>query len=362
MSSMQRRGLMVNKFDFAWLREPTTKDDTWARTGEGLLDFLARSTLPRAREARRFLNFNLSKLPTSWGKSHCHALETRWQSAFFEMVVARTLQAVGATVEVEVETESGTKPDFLAWFGEQAFVVEATSPEFLTEFEHNQRQVGPLEAIIEQASPAGWTVFVKELPDIGPSDSKREFKRVVTRLLALPPPYSDSETRDIDEEFCDGVIRLTLLAKGAGDAAIAKGLAFSYWINAVFKIRRAIKRKRKQVRSSGHPSLLAHHARFGATFRDFDRALFGDGGGGLDGAFIGKGEGEPVCAGVMAFPDVGFTCPHEPVLYMHPRFRGRLPTELGAFERRVMNSDWQIVRLPASKRVLEALCPVDPSL
>ena len=51
------------------------------------------------------------------------------------------------TVEVEVETESGTKPDFLAWFGEQGFVVEATSPEFLTKFEHNRRRVGPLNKI-----------------------------------------------------------------------------------------------------------------------------------------------------------------------------------------------------------------------
>jgi hypothetical protein len=352
---------MVNEFNFAWLREPVTKDDTWARTDEGLLEWLTRSTLPRAREARRFLNFNLSKLPTSWGECLCGALETRWQSAFFELVVARTLQAVGATVEVEVATASGTKPDFLAWFGEQGFVVEATSPEFLTEFEHNRRHVDPLNAIIEQATPAGWSVFVEELPDIGPSDSKREFKRVVTRLLALPPPDSDSATRHIDEEFCDGMIRLTVLAKGAGHAPVAGGPAFGYYSNAVFKIRRAVKRKRKQVRSSGHPRFLAIDARFGATFSDFDRALFGDGSG-LDGEFIGKRKGEPVCAGVMAFPEVGFTCPHEPVLYIHPRFSSRLPTELDAFERKVMNSDGQIVRLPASKRVLEALCPVDPSL
>jgi hypothetical protein len=105
---------MVNKFNFAWLREPATNDDTWARTGEGLLDWLARSTLPRAREARRFLRFNLSILPTSWEERLCHELETRWQTAFFELVVARTLQAVGATLEVEVATASGTKPDFLA--------------------------------------------------------------------------------------------------------------------------------------------------------------------------------------------------------------------------------------------------------
>jgi hypothetical protein len=228
---------MVNEFNFAWLREPATQDDTWARTGEGLLDWLARSTLSRAREARRFLRFNLSMLPTSWEERLCHELETRWQTAFFELVVARTLQAVGATVEVEVATASGTKPDFLAWFGGQGFIVEATSPEFLTEFEHNRRRVGPLSKIIEEVTPAGWSVCVQELPDIGLSDSKREFKRVVTRLLALPPPGSDSAIRHIDEEFCDGMIRLTLLAKGAGHAAIVEEPAFPYYSNAVFKIR-----------------------------------------------------------------------------------------------------------------------------
>lgn len=361
MSSARRNGTMTNEVDLAWLREPTAKDDTWARTGEGLLDWLARSTLPTAGGARRFLNFNLSKLPSNWQESLCRALETRWQTAFFELIVARTLQAVGATVEVEVETESRTRPDFLAWFGNQAFVVEATSPEFLAEFQDNRGPVDPLKAIIEQATPAGWSVYVSELPDIGPSDSKREFKRVVRRLLALPPPGTDSETRDIEEEFCDGVIRLTLLAKGGGHAAIAGGPAFSYYSNAVFKIQRAVKRKRRQVRSSGHPKIIAIDGRFGATFNDFDRALFGDDGGDLHGEFIGKGDGEPVFAGVLAFPEVGFTCPDEPVLYMHPRFSGRLPSELAAFERRVVNSLGQIERLPASKRVLEALCPVDRS-
>ena len=339
------------------------KDDTWARTGEGLLDWLARSTLPRARESRRFLRFNLSKLPTGWGECLCRALETRWHSAFFELVVARTLQAVGATVEVEVETASGAKPDFLAWFGEQGLVFEATSPEFLTEFEHNRRHIGPLNSIIEEATPAGWSVFIKELPDIGPADSKREFKRLVTQRLALPPPDSASATCNIDGRFGRGMIRLTLLAKGAGHAVVVGESAFSYYSKAVLKIRRAVKRKRKQVRNSGHPRFLAIDARFGATFDDFDRALFGDGGGGLDGEFISKREGEPVCAGVMAFPEAGFTCPYEPVLYIHPRFSRKLPTELDSFERRVVSSDGKITSLRASNknRVLEALCPVGSS-
>src|SRR5712692_5876459 len=348
---------MANRYDFAWLREPLTKDDTWALGGERIVDWLARSTVPKARESRRFLNFNLSKLPASWRESLCHMLETRGKSAFFELVVARVLQTVGATIKVEVETASGTKPDFLARFGDYGFVVEATSPDSLAEFEDNQRRVGPLETIIEQAAPAGWSILVIALPDIGPSDSKREFKHVVARLLELPPPDNDSEHRDIEEEFHDGMIRLLLVPKGADYPTIAGGCVFSDKSNAVPKIRRAVQGKRPQLRSSDYPGFVAIDARFGATFNDFDHALFGDSNGGLDAEFIGRGDREPVCAGVLAFLEVGFTCREEPVLYMHPRFSGRLPTELAVFERRFVNPDGQIETVPASKRILEALCP-----
>jgi len=62
---------MVNDFHFEWLLEPVAKDDTWARSGEDLLGWLRRSTLPRAQEARRFLNFDLSKLPGTWREFLC---------------------------------------------------------------------------------------------------------------------------------------------------------------------------------------------------------------------------------------------------------------------------------------------------
>ena len=46
-----------------WLKEPKIKDDTWGKKGEHALDWLQRSTLPRAKQSRQFLNYNLSKLP-----------------------------------------------------------------------------------------------------------------------------------------------------------------------------------------------------------------------------------------------------------------------------------------------------------
>ncbi len=46
-----------------WFPEPSRVDDTYAYRGEPPTDWLKRSTVSRAREARRFLNENLAKIP-----------------------------------------------------------------------------------------------------------------------------------------------------------------------------------------------------------------------------------------------------------------------------------------------------------
>src|SRR4029077_8042729 len=136
-----------------------------------------------------------------WRRRFCLALETRWQSAFFELIVARALQALGASLENKIMTTAGSRPDFLAWFGDQALVVEATSPEFFSVYEKSQQLVGPLARIIYQMAPAGWGVWIWELPEIGPTQSKREFKQVVSKLLRVPPPQHDGDSLDFEQPF-----------------------------------------------------------------------------------------------------------------------------------------------------------------
>ncbi len=82
-----------------WLPEPSIVDDSSARRGEHTLDWLARSTLPRAKACRRFLNENLAAIPQEHQPRLFHDLRVRWKSAFFELMVLRTLQLLVAKHE-----------------------------------------------------------------------------------------------------------------------------------------------------------------------------------------------------------------------------------------------------------------------
>ena len=55
---------------------------------------------PPAIAARHFLNDNVRELPPEHRAAVCRALHGRWPSAFFELIVGRTLWALGAAVEV----------------------------------------------------------------------------------------------------------------------------------------------------------------------------------------------------------------------------------------------------------------------
>lgn len=320
------------------------------------------------------LRYNLSELPPSWQPRLCHDLEHRWQTAFFELIVARTLQALGAAeLGVELADETGRKPDFLAAFGNGKMVVEATTPEFLTEHNEHSQRVSELKRMIEDAAPEGWSIAILELPDIGFNESKQEFKRALRSLLRLPPPDARSEAIEWEEEISSGLITLKLLPKRISHTAVVGGPAFAAWSDSVARIRRAIKTKRSQVRNAEHPAILAINGGFGATIGDFRRALFGSWSRvvsahdnsfvdefAADGVFARRRDGEPTYAGVLAYEEVGFTCPREPVLFLHPRYRSEMPEELQTLETHRL-VDWRQIEVAAARNpdVLRSLRPVD---
>ena len=76
-----------------WFPEPSIQDDGWAIERESTADWLSRSTLNRAKEMRRFLNFNISQLPLSWRPILYRDFQRRdWDTVLFELFVGRTLQ------------------------------------------------------------------------------------------------------------------------------------------------------------------------------------------------------------------------------------------------------------------------------
>jgi hypothetical protein len=357
----------------SWFPEPIEPDDTWAMEGEGCRSWLLRSTLPRARAAREFLNNNLRALPKPFADKLQRDLENRWQSAFFELIVARMLQALGGTIKIEEVTPSGKSPDFLVDFEDGRIVVEATAPLFEEEVQTEQRDHGPLKRILEGLVPVGWSIFIHELPRIGPADSKKEFKGAARELLKPPQEVQDDELTERRATLSNGVLEISLVRAEEGYPAIVGGPGYGTYGDSIPRIKRTVRRKRQQVRTSQSPAFLAINASgVTSSFEDFDRALFGESCLvlGYDrkplrtefrttGIFARQSEAQPAYAGVIGFTEVGFRCVRDPILWLHPRFTGPLPANLLALESRVLDMASEIKINPAQDgRVLEALDPV----
>jgi hypothetical protein len=144
--------------------------------------------------------------------------------------------------------------------------------------------------------------------------------------------------------------------------------ALTTFDNTEQRIRRAVDRKRRQGRESVTPTLLAIHATgMSSSYDEFDQALFGrtltrlgldsqvlDTGFDADGIFS-KGTGTSTWAGVLAFVRIGLRGGPDPVLYLHPRFEGKLPDALLNLERRTYNTEAEGIAIhkPSATGILE---------
>lgn len=344
-----------------WLNEPSAPDDTFARRGEHTLDWLARSTSPRAHECRVFLNKNLSALPPKARAVIVMALRERWHSAFFELIVARLLQELGASIEVENNNSNNRQPDFKAQFEDGAVTVEAVSPLINMEMGEEAKKRIPLLNIVETHVPEGWYVGVSALPDLGPTHSKKQFRRAIQRMLDIAPPPEGASELELVEHLPEGSIHLHLWPASPGKhGQLAMEPALVTWDNSEARIRYAVKQKRRQVRNSPTPVLLAvHGSGIGTEYEEFNTALFGhtyeransrgeivETGFHPDGEFTyNLNKSTPsTYAGVLAFLEVGFSQVTEPVLYLHPRFDGDLPDRLLTLQQRSYDIEAGIIR------------------
>ena len=334
-----------------WFPEPSAEDDSIARHGEGTYSWLSRSTSAKAKGCRRFLNENIGHVPLQWqGKLHNDFRTKEWSNVFFELIVARTLQLLGAFIEVEVQiAETGKRPDFIARFPDGEVTVEATIPEINEEMNRQSAENEELVQIIEGLTPATWTVSVWRLPRLGPNDSKRKFKQMVREIFARLPASPSEEQKPIEVELNYGEFMLTISPGRKGKrAAVVRGMAAGA-DDTEQKIRAIVSRKKKQVRGAATPVLLAVSTSPFGEREDYDRALFGSTFERVDqygktvatgfdpvGLFGVNRPESPTCAGVLAFMEVGFPGVADPVLYLHPRFTGVLPESLKRLERRTL--------------------------
>jgi hypothetical protein len=328
-------------------------DDLTIRHGEEIKTFLARSTIDRAIELRRFINANLHVLPDDLAQPLCRALHgEHFRPSLFELVVARTLQVLGArALSYEVATATGRRPDLHVTFTDGRIVVDATVPEFDAEIvkahEANQRLIDIIEALI----PTTWTFFVERLPSIGPNDSQREFKSALLSIFATLPASSEGFaplSYEVAAGHPQGEIRLLLGARPAHwQRAYGGGPASAAWGDTDARVEKALRRKRSQLRGSDVPALIAIAGGMGEAIEDIDIALFGrtwerhgesqkpvEFGFDPSGIWGKLRGGETVLAGVLVFCHWQWTLGDDPVLYVNPRFGGSLPRALKVLHRR----------------------------
>ncbi len=332
----------------AWFPEPA-QDTSVFEQARTRTDWITVSHSETARAMREFLNRNIAHLPEAFQPIIVRDLQSRWQTAYVELIVARMLQVLGATLEVERPIEGvPTRIDYVATFPDGMVAVEAMAPLFGAPLMELSRDRAPLLDIIRVAQPNGWGVQVTGLPRIGPQDSKAEFREAVREMLSGERPFNDDGPHDLVREISSGVIQLTVYRTDP-DARDFGSVTRIHHGDSQERIRVAVNddRKRRQARNAGIPALLAigHPVGEGWThLRDFDSALYGEriadpftDEGNIfrpTGEFLKRIAKSPPYAGVLAFPHIGLDNADEPVLYHDPRSTSPLPAAFSSLEQR----------------------------
>lgn len=354
-----------------WFPEPETRDDARGPLGEGTVSWLARSTAPRAAGYRGFLNRNLSLLPAGCRRGiYRHLLKERHhRDGFFELVVGRALQELGAEIECEPRNlPSGKRPDFVARFADDAVYVEAVRPVMDRELGAAAGPQVPIIELIEENVPPGWAADIGTLPRVRPDESKRHIKAFLRRRMNVPPPVNDFQTINIRGSFEQGDLRIDLIPQAPHGLSPGTKIAVyggvAYYPDDRTPLLNAVRRKYEQLSRLDRPTLVALNMTSTTSNReDLDQVLFGASvtrmgphGGEIgryfraDGLFAG-GQGEPTISGVLAFPDVGMLRCADPALWVHPRFGGALPRALEELEIRRAPTTEVEVGVQSARRV-----------
>jgi hypothetical protein len=360
------RMVMTNNGGKLWFAEPTAVDDSFARDDETTFDWISRATSEKGILSRRFLNENLGKVPATWQSKLYNDFRTRdWHTVFFELIVGRTLQILGAAIEVEQPVAGTTRrPDFLAEFPDATITVEATVPELNRVVAKRMDCNEELVKIIESLTPAGWSVQVWHVPELGSNDSKQQFKRTIIETFSqIPAASPGSMPLDITHNY--GELDLTLWPGRSGERVAGIRAVAAGPDDTEERIRVAVINKKKQVKKSDSPVVLAISVSPFGRLDDFDQALFGSTFESVDhrgrtistgftptGIFGTSRPNAPTIDAVLAYQRVGFTEVADPVLYLHPRSSAKLSAALMNLQTRSVNANGVQVKPPAVNDVL----------
>lgn len=330
--------------------EPSRPDETWPGWDETAVEWFRRSSQPRARAVREFLNRNLAYFPTKHAKSLPPKLNQDWQSFFFEIVVGRYLQVLGAEVEHEPLGSNGTHIDYRATFPDGVVSVECVSKRFNLKAQRTMQQQRKMAAMLDGVGPTKWAIQLNELPVCNSPD---EFRPYVDRARhfydTLPEPVETGPRFEFEWEGDGGRMAIEAIPFPDGTVPNHLGPGVLYMDDSMLRLKDALidSHKRKQARGAIRPVFLAIDCPFGGPDADdFDEALFGQTVQHMDidartivgYSFNSNGllvtDKDIPFAGVIAFLNMSMVGAADPVLYLNPYQPSRLPSGIAGHEQR----------------------------
>jgi hypothetical protein len=330
--------------------DPEADDPTDDRPGESRGSWLGRSTSSWAVEVRAFYNRNLAALPPSIAQVLCREIHVdRSLAKHFELIVGRFLQVLGAIgLEYELEGSEGSRVDWRAQFKDGSISVEATLPLINAAVGQTMKARQAAVSMAVREAPPGWLVWVRHVPAIGPNESLQPFRRLLRESYRSVPPATAKSQFLISERLHGERLEISLTGKQdpTAPSSWGGGTAVAFRDDTSNVVAKAIEGKRRQARGAAKPVLIALCAdgHGVSDVEQFDRALLGHldwpaDGGELrfepDGAFRASPAGkEPTFAGALVFANLGMLGGSDPILYLHPRYRGLMPAAISGLRRR----------------------------
>ena len=335
--------------------EPTSPDESLLGWDETAVDWLRRSTTPQANAVREFLNRSLAHFPPKHAKSLAKRLNQDWQSHWFEIVVGRYLQVLGADVEPEPVGSNGTRVDFRAIFPSGPVIsVECVSKRFNQSAQQVIERQLKMASLLDAVGPTNWAIHLEQLPDAhSPDDFKPYSEQAEAFYRTLPEPSEGGPRFTFEWTGLHGPMELEAIPFPKGTMPNRFGPGIAYADDSILRLKDALidTQKRRQARGADQPVFLAMDCPVGGPdAEDLDQALFGQtvdhrGLGGrvsVSTSFNANGllvtdTGIPF-AGVWAFLRLSLFGAAGPVLYLNPYQRWTLPDALAGHERRVWTS------------------------